>query len=499
MFINCKIKLFSLISKKGKDGLFFLIFLFCCLFSSEAWSDSNRSDSSLNDKNIIIVFRYDDFSAVSSTDLELKLIDSFAKHHTSCTFAVIPFVCSGNTHNPLSQSLITLPYEKIEILKKSVEAGTLDIALHGYSHQTLPRKKGYSEFNGLDKEIQLSKMKEGKNFLEDLIGCQITTFVPPWNTYDLNTIKAMEKVGFKSLSADIHGTAIKSTSLKFLPFTCSLINVKDAIKSSRSLSDIQPVIVVLFHPYDFLEINKQNGIITFQEFERLIGWLTSQNDIHVMSMTQACREDLDLTVYRYIDNTKRFFVKAPAFVPLFLRGNSGVYLSSIDVSSFKEKLHWLSTALFFLSLILISTAITALVFLFMRLKSLILSSFLKVVLLVLLVLFFGFNSYNIENYGYLDAYATAILLGAMLGSWGVQPWFTRRKKMRVNINQEKDFNQLAKERYRELEKQEAEIQEKMSEIQKEKVQLKTFLQGTLIHEIKRSPRRKKQMEHAQGV
>jgi hypothetical protein len=57
----------------------------------------------------------------------------------------------------------------------------------------------------------------------------------------------------------------------------------------------------------------------------------------------------------------------------------------------------------------------------------------------------------------------------------------------------KDFNQLAKERFQELEMLEDEIQLKLAEIQKQKSPLKAFLQGAGLIEVKKRGRRGKKV------
>ena len=61
----------------------------------------------------------------------------------------------------------------------------------------------------------------------------------------------------------------------------------------------------------------------------------------------------------------------------------------------------------------------------------------------------------------------------------------------------KDFNEMAKARYLELEKQEAELRAKLDDIQKQKNPLKTFLQGAGMIEVKRRGRRRKKAEQPQ--
>lgn len=58
----------------------------------------------------------------------------------------------------------------------------------------------------------------------------------------------------------------------------------------------------------------------------------------------------------------------------------------------------------------------------------------------------------------------------------------------------KDFNELAKQRYLELEQQETELKNKLEEIQKQKNPLKVYLQGAGLIEVRRRGRRRKKTE-----
>ena len=64
--------------------------------------------------------------------------------------------------------------------------------MHGNTHQTI-KEFPRSEFLGLNYEQQFTKIKSGKLFLEEKLGTNINTFIPPWNRYDLNTLKVLEK------------------------------------------------------------------------------------------------------------------------------------------------------------------------------------------------------------------------------------------------------------------------------------------------------------------
>ena len=65
------------------------------------------------------------------------------------------------------------------------------------------------------------------------------------------------------------------------------------------------------------------------------------------------------------------------------------------------------------------------------------------------------------------------------------------------MEQGKDFNELAKQRYTELELQENQLKTKLDEIQKQKNPLKVYLQGAGLIEVKRQGRRRKKVEQSQ--
>jgi predicted deacetylase len=280
-----------------------LLIIFTCLSIF-----SGCSSQSTEKKQINVVFRFDDPSAISPTDLELKIIDAFREHNASITFGVIPFRCSGNEVDMSPQNTVPLDHEKGKLLRKLIDEGVLDIALHGYSHQTLDAKK-WTEFRGLDYKSQLNKLSKGKKLLEKTIGVPVTTFVPPFNTYDQNTLKALEALGFTTLSADARQKASSDSRLNFIPFTIRLPELKEAIRRARASSDRQPLIVIMTHHYDFKEFStkrevssyskKRGGVTSSSELYDLLGWLKSQGDIRILSISQAVKEIKDLGVKRY--------------------------------------------------------------------------------------------------------------------------------------------------------------------------------------------------------
>jgi len=71
---------------------------------------------------ITVIFRYDDYSSLSPTEMEIKIINAFQNSNIPVTFGVIPYICKDNS-KPMPLTLI-----KAEILKNVIDAGILEAA-----------------------------------------------------------------------------------------------------------------------------------------------------------------------------------------------------------------------------------------------------------------------------------------------------------------------------------------------------------------------------------
>lgn len=231
--------------------------------------------------------------------MELDIIHLFRIHQVSLTFSVIPFVCAGDVHDPTPQTLVPLTREKADILRHAHQDGTVDIALHGYSHQTTTRSE-MMEFAGVAYPIQSAKISQAREFLQLMTGAQVTAFVPPWNRYDADTLRAMLDADLSLISADSRDDAHGDALLRYLPATCELANVRDAVEHARGSNIANPVIVVLFHDYDFAEVNSTLGTSSYGIFQETVAWLRMQEDVRLLSLSEAARVIRDLSVERFL-------------------------------------------------------------------------------------------------------------------------------------------------------------------------------------------------------
>lgn len=254
-------------------------------------------------KPITIILRYDDYSAVSNTHLESQILETLERHQLPCIFAVIPCVTTNGFRNPQPADSLTMDAEKIALLKPYIDRGLIELCVHGCTHQTQEGKSLHtlSEFSGRPYEIQLQRLTHAKGILESQFGHTVKTFVPPWGNYDDNTLRAAEAAGFSIISADPRGPASDEQNLLYVPGTCRIHQLMDAITEARSLpSSGSTLITAVIHPYDFIESDKERGVITFQQFEEMLAEISNDPGLRFTTAAGATQLFSDLSAARLI-------------------------------------------------------------------------------------------------------------------------------------------------------------------------------------------------------
>lgn len=253
---------------------------------------------------INLVFRLDDYSALSNTHFEGVLLAVMKKYNIPCTFGVVPFVYI-NEWDPAEQNPNFLPDEKVRLLSNYIEHGLVEVALHGYHHHTrAERMEGHipSEFWGAPRELQQAKIVGGKMVLEKTFSTSVTTFIPPWNTYDAVTVQVLEEQGFRCVSTGPRFGAVGAdASLKYVPALCKLADVKQLIEQARISEFSEVWVVTWFHQYDFVEVSPRRAVhgLDYKYFENLFAWLADQADVRTLTLAQASESEVfSRDVYR---------------------------------------------------------------------------------------------------------------------------------------------------------------------------------------------------------
>lgn len=203
-----------------------------------------------------------------------------------CTLAAVPFICDGAARSLEAQNLLPLEPEDVKHLTRSLKSGLLEVAQHGYSHQNRISHGRPSEFKGMLFSGQLEAIRRGKTHLEKLIERPVTTFVPPWNSFDANTFRALESSQFACLSA-APGASFHSQRLSIIPHTCVLRTMETAVKQAVHSGDPSPLVVVAFHSFDFVESNEEPGWISLPQMMRLMKQLQNDFNLAFSTLEQA--------------------------------------------------------------------------------------------------------------------------------------------------------------------------------------------------------------------
>jgi peptidoglycan/xylan/chitin deacetylase (PgdA/CDA1 family) len=255
---------------KNKTTFIFILIVFLSFLTVKG----NTSES----KKIKIVFRFDDHYLLSNSFNDSLLL-IFKQHKIPFSLGIVTYNIDGTIANKMST-------KELNDFKSRIKRNEIEITLHGYSHVdnelnggSLFIKRYASEFAGLDYNKQLKKIYTAKKFLDSLLDIQVHIFVPPWDSYDKNTLKALEALKFDIISSDINGVT-NGERINYIPFT--LDEFSQLSKQIENHKNENVTIVILFHPYSFKECyyeypNNFSKRITFKQLDKLLDWISKQD------------------------------------------------------------------------------------------------------------------------------------------------------------------------------------------------------------------------------
>lgn len=252
---------------------------------------------------IKMVFRYDDFLLMPSK-LNDSILYIFQKNNIPLCVGIIPFDNSNSVINSLNQ-------DQINDLISRIKRKEIEVALHGYNHNNNVQvsfftKYASSEFAALGYENQMEKLKKGKEFLDNLLQIDTKVFIPPFNTYDKTTLKALENLHFEIISAITKGPA-GSSKIQYIPGTyVDFVNLNKIIEANKN-TDV--AIIVYFHPFSFPggSANYPNDFtkqITMNQLDKLLHWLRQDGISFYTFSDIAKKADFSKKIYR--ENTAQF-------------------------------------------------------------------------------------------------------------------------------------------------------------------------------------------------
>lgn len=170
-----------------------------------------------------IVIRDDDTCGFTHPD-EIQACYEKIWNDMPISLSVTPYRIPGNDKNlpkHLKGSMEILPlhenHELVEMLRTEIIARRIDISMHGYHHlcyNSLPEYVGGEDL--------ANKAKEGRAYLEKLLGLTVASFVPPNNGVSPAGIAAVIAGGMNLVNVPSLWSAKKrpvtSKTLRHLPF-----------------------------------------------------------------------------------------------------------------------------------------------------------------------------------------------------------------------------------------------------------------------------------------
>ncbi|EJN59976.1 DUF2334 domain-containing protein [Halogranum rubrum] len=152
------------------------------------------SDGEWKHYQSLVVFRNDDIQPYYR-ESEMRAVDSvFVEEGVPVTQGVIPNVADSGE--------IAHDQRLCQYLRAQSERhpDIFEFALHGYTHNATTTFYGSSEFGEVAYEEQYRRISEGTAVIESCTGERPDTFVPPFDTYDNETVRALVRANFTTVS-----------------------------------------------------------------------------------------------------------------------------------------------------------------------------------------------------------------------------------------------------------------------------------------------------------
>lgn len=302
----------------------------------------------------LLVVRYDDFSARSSTTLERAILGVLDRLGASMTVGAIPAVWDGFTEVPLGP-------EKGQLLREGQQMKRWHVATHGWNHKALCRVCGIpGEFVRLKKNEYDKRLRQAADIFRDHDVAAGDTFIPPWNHIDRAAYEVLAEHGFTTVSASLRGPFYGHAAIAEIPYTVLWSQLDRTVSIACRLGGGLPAIghavrdtdakihggkpeegeygvnvnrhdtwahnvyavVLLLHDFDFCESGHTSAHMTVAEFEKGLIDLIQRYRIRVVSLSELarCGFRVDVAQMRLLGLWNRVVAKLPWRLRRLLEG-----------------------------------------------------------------------------------------------------------------------------------------------------------------------------------
>lgn len=182
----------------------------------------------------MIFYRVDDIGIEAAHDL--ALLESLELRGVPYIAAVIPMRLSV----PMARRLREYRYATI--------------FQHGVTHISTARHLERDEFPDNVRSAR-EQLADGRARLENMIGCAVTGYAPPWNRVSASTLRLLEDLGFRWLSGHVRNhylTTMLQVSVSVDPirryYPLSFYNINEVLLSLMLSVPLFNRVGIVFHP-----------------------------------------------------------------------------------------------------------------------------------------------------------------------------------------------------------------------------------------------------------
>jgi peptidoglycan/xylan/chitin deacetylase (PgdA/CDA1 family) len=164
-----------------------------CYPDSDKYVDADRQSET---PKKYIIFRDDDVAPWNRLDTLKRINQIHMDKNIPVTLGVVPHPSLIKPEN-----LFYTDSKFFEYMKSISSNPLFEFAQHGYTHHDYSGPPHQSEFYGHSYSDQYQMIKKGQLDFTNAFGVEPTTFIPPWNRGDDNTLKALKALGFTEYSS----------------------------------------------------------------------------------------------------------------------------------------------------------------------------------------------------------------------------------------------------------------------------------------------------------
>ena len=207
-----------------------------------------------------VVFREDDV-APKADFAELQAVNQVhIDKNVPVTLGIIPHPYPTPSGNQLIEASQTF----LDYMRSLTSNHLFQFAQHGYTHlDTGPSPQGPSEFYGRPYAAQYNAIKQGRDDITQAFGVTPTSFLPPFDKSDNNTLKAAQALGFTEYSTafvDVnmnqgYKEGIKVDTISIELGNNSLQSLENATEQWLNNPNSINTFIVLYHPSDFKAVD----------------------------------------------------------------------------------------------------------------------------------------------------------------------------------------------------------------------------------------------------